>query len=51
MVDYLNAFSYIAPILHSWNEAYLTVVNDGIDMFLDLVGKNFMEYFCIHIQK
>jgi hypothetical protein len=27
------------------------VVNDGFDVFLDLVCKNFIEYFCINIHK
>jgi hypothetical protein len=29
----------------------LIVVNDGFDVFLDLVCKNFIEYFCINIHK
>jgi hypothetical protein len=29
----------------------LIVVNDGIDVLLDLVCKNFIEYFCITIHK
>ena len=33
------------------DEAYLIVVNDGFDVFLDLVFKNFIEYFCINIHK
>jgi hypothetical protein len=35
----------------SWDEAYLIMVNNGFDVFLDLVLKNFIEYFCIDIQK
>jgi hypothetical protein len=50
-VDYVNGFSYIKPILNPWDEAYLIVVNDGFDMFLDLVCKNFIEYFSINIHK
>jgi hypothetical protein len=42
-VDGVNGFSYIDPTLH--NEAYLILVNDGFDVFLDLVCKNFIEYF------
>ena len=50
IVDYINGFSYIKPTLHPWDEAYLIVVNDGFDRFLDSVCKNFIEYFCIDIQ-
>jgi hypothetical protein len=30
---------------------YLIMVNDGFIVFLDLVFKNFIEYFCIDIHK
>ena len=36
---------------HLWDEAYLIVVNDGFAVFLDLVCKNFFEYFSINIHK
>ena len=42
-------FSYIQLTLHPWDEAYSIVVNGDFDVFLDLVCKNFMEYFCIDI--
>jgi hypothetical protein len=32
-------------------EPYLNVANDGFDVFLDSVCKNFVEYFCIDIHK
>jgi hypothetical protein len=51
IVDYINVFSYIELILHPWDEVYLIVVNDGFHVFLDLVCKNFIEYFCIYIHK
>jgi hypothetical protein len=50
-VDYVNGLSYIKPTLHSRDEAYLIMVNDGFDVFLNLVCKNFIEYFCIDIHK
>jgi hypothetical protein len=37
IMDYVNGFSFIEPSLHSWDEAYLIMVNDGFDVFLDLV--------------
>jgi hypothetical protein len=44
-VDYINPFSYIEPSLHPLDEAYLIVMNDCFDVFLDLVYENFIEYF------
>jgi hypothetical protein len=49
-VDYIDGFLYIEPSLHPWDEAYLIMVNDHFDVFLDLVCKNF-EYFCINVNK
>jgi hypothetical protein len=49
VVDYVDGLLYIGPILYPWDEAYLIVVNDGFDLFLDLVCKNFIEYFCFDI--
>jgi hypothetical protein len=51
IVDYVNGSSYIKPTLHPWDEAYLIMVNDRFDVFLDSVCKNFIEYFCINIHK
>jgi len=50
-VDYIDRVLYIEPTLHSWDDAYLIVMNDGFDVFLDLVWENFVEYFCINIRK
>jgi hypothetical protein len=49
IVDYMVGFSYIEPTLHPWAGTYLIVVNDGFDVYLDLVYKNFIEYFCMDI--
>jgi hypothetical protein len=35
MVDYFDGFSYIELSLHPWDEAYLTIVDDTFDVFLD----------------
>ena len=51
MLGYVNGLSYIKPTLHPWDETYLIVVNGGFDVFLDLVCKNFIEYFCIDSHK
>jgi hypothetical protein len=50
-VDYIDGFSYVKPSLHPWNEAYLVMMDDCFDEFLDSVSKNFIEYFCINIHK
>jgi hypothetical protein len=38
-------------ILHTWDEVYLIVANDCFDVFLDLICKNFLEYFYINIHE
>jgi hypothetical protein len=45
VVDYVYGFPYIEPSLHLWEEAYLIVVNDHFDVFLDLGYKNFIVFF------
>ena len=42
---YIDGFLYIETSLDAWDEAYLIVFNDGFDMFLNLVGKNFLSIF------
>jgi hypothetical protein len=49
MVDYIDGFLYIEPSLHPWDEAYLIMIDDVFDVFLDLVCKYFIEYFCINV--
>ena len=41
----MDGFPYIELSLHPWDEAYLTLEDDRFDVFLDSVGKNFIEYF------
>jgi hypothetical protein len=43
MVDYIDGFSYIGLSLHPWDKAYLIMVNDVFDVFLDSVCKYFIE--------
>jgi hypothetical protein len=47
----MGGFPYIEPSLHPWDEDYLIVVSDCLDVFLDLVYENFIEYYCIAIHK
>ena len=49
VVEYFDGFLYIEPSLHPWDEAYLIVVNDHFDVFLDSVGKNFIQYVTIYV--
>ena len=51
IVDYADGFPYIEPSLHSWDEAYLIMMDDCFDMFLDSVCKHVIEYFCIIIRE
>jgi hypothetical protein len=51
VVDYIDRFPYIKPSLHPWDGAYLIVMDDRFDVFLNSVCKNFIEYFCIDIHK
>jgi len=50
-VDYVDEFPYIEPSLHPWDEAYLIMMDDHFDEFLDSVCKNFIEYLYINIHK
>jgi hypothetical protein len=47
IVDLVNGCSYIKSTLHPWDEAYLIVMNDGFDVFLNLVYKNFIIFASI----
>jgi hypothetical protein len=47
IMDYVNEFLYMKLTLHSWDEAYLIMVNYGFDVFLDLVFKNFLSIFAL----
>jgi hypothetical protein len=37
IVDYVAGFLYIEPSLHPWDEVYLIMMDDLLDMFLDSV--------------
>jgi hypothetical protein len=45
ILDYIDGFPYIESSLHLWDEAYLIMMDDHFNVFLDLVCKNFIEYF------
>ncbi|ERE69725.1 hypothetical protein H671_6g16944 [Cricetulus griseus] len=50
MVDYIDG-SYVEPSLHPWDEAYLIMVDNFSDMFLDSVGQYFIEYISIDVHE
>ena len=50
-MDYIDGFPYIKPPLHPWDEAYLIMMDDDFDVFLDSVYEDFIEYFCMDIHK
>jgi len=50
-VDYVDGFPYIEPFPYPWDVAYLIMMDDHFDVFMHLVCKNSIEYFCIDIHK
>jgi hypothetical protein len=51
IMDYVDGFTYIKPSLYPWDEAYLVMMDDHFDVFLDSVCENFVEYFYVDIHK
>ena len=51
IVDCVDGFPYIEPSLNPWDEAYLIMMDEHFDLFLDSVVNNFLHYFCIDIHK
>jgi hypothetical protein len=49
ILEYTDGFSYIEPSIHPWNEAYLIVVDDIFDLFLDFVCQCFIGYFYFNV--
>ena len=49
--DYIDGFPYIEPFLNSWDKAYLTIMDDCFDVFLDSVCETFIEYFASNTHK
>jgi hypothetical protein len=46
-MNYIDGFANVEPFLHLWDEAYL--VDDIFGLFLDLVYRYFIDYFCIDV--
>jgi hypothetical protein len=51
IVDHVDGCPYSKPSLHAWDEAYLVMMDDRFDVYLDSICEDFIEYFCIDINK
>ena len=51
IADYVDGFCILNHPCHPWDEAYLIMIDDHFDVFLDSVYENFNEYFFIDIHK
>ena len=49
MVNYVDGFPYVKPSLHFRDEAYLVMMNDSFDVFLDSICNYFIEDFCSNV--
>ena len=47
----MDFFFNTKPSLCPWDGAYLIVMNDVFDLVQDFVCKNFIEYFCVNVDK
>ena len=51
MVDYINRFSYVEPLLHLWDKANLIMVDIFSDAFLGSICQYFTDYICINVHE
>jgi hypothetical protein len=47
IVNFVDGFLYIKASLHPWDEAYLVMMDDRFDMFLDSVFEDFIIFASI----
>jgi hypothetical protein len=45
IVEYIDGFPYVKPSLHPWDEAYLIMMDDHFDVFLDSFWEDFLSIF------
>jgi hypothetical protein len=45
IVDYIDEFLYIETSLHPWDEAYLVMMDDHFDVFLDWFARILLSIF------
>lgn len=43
MVEYIDRVLYVELALYPWDEAYLIIVDDVFDVFLNFVCENFTQ--------
>jgi hypothetical protein len=48
-VNYVDGFSYTEPNLYPWDIAYLIIVDEVFELFLDLLCDYFNKYFYINV--
>ena len=48
MVNYIDGFSYFEPSLHPWDEAYLILLDNFSDVFLDSVIHHRLHGTALH---
>ena len=51
MMDYIDRFAYVEPALHLWNEAYLIIMDNFSNVFLDSVCQYFIDYFSVNVHE
>ncbi|KAL6030263.1 hypothetical protein STEG23_031660 [Scotinomys teguina] len=51
VVYYIDRLSYVEPSMHLWDKAYLVMVDNLFDVFLESVCQYFIEYFCINVHE
>ena len=49
--SYIDGFSFVESSLYLWDEAYLIMVDDISDVFLNLVCQYFIESFYINVNE
>ena len=49
VVNYFYSLSYVVPVLHPQDEAYLIVMDKLFDVLLQSVYQYFIEDFCIYV--
>ena len=45
IVEYVDGFPYIKPSLHCWDQAYLIMMDDHFDVFLDWFVRILLNIF------
>ena len=49
LMNYIYSHVYVEPALHPWDETYLNVMDNILDVLLQSVGQYFIEDFCVYV--